>query len=229
MTSAPCIIPARGGSVGIPRKNIIDLAGKPLIAWTLEAATAAVSIDDIFVSTEDDEIAEISRQYGASVIERPPELAGNDTTTEPVLLHALEHLEQVNGIPPEFFIFIQCTSPLLSAADIDACVEMLISDEADSVVAVSEGSYYLWREFSDGTAQPVNHDPSIRLPRQLAGPQFRETGAVYAIRTEAFRAEKTRYCGRTALMKMPESRAFEIDTHEDLLVLQAIIRANHSN
>ena len=229
MTSAPCIIPARGGSVVIPRKNITDLAGKPLIAWTLEAATAAVSVDDIFVSTEDDEIAEISKQYGAFIIERPQELAGNDTTSELVLLHALEQLEQANGVTPEFFIFIQCTSPLLAAVDIDACVEMLVRDGADSVIAVSEGSYYLWREHSDGTAQPVNHDPSIRLPRQLAGPQFRETGAVYAIRTEAFRAERTRYCGRTALMKMPESRSFEIDTPEDLRILLAIIRANLSN
>lgn len=229
MSGAPCIIPARGGSVGIPRKNIIDLAGKPLIAWTLEAAAAAVSIGDIFVSTEDEEIAEISTQYGASVIKRPPELAANDITSEPVLLHALDQLEQTNGIPPDSFIFIQCTSPLLSAADIDACVETLISEGADSVVAVSEGSYYLWRELSDGTAQPVNHDPSIRLPRQLTEPQFRETGAVYAIRTETFRAEKTRYCGKVALMKMPESRAYEIDTPEDLQLLQSLIRANQSN
>lgn len=221
----PCIIPARGGSRGIPRKNIVELGGKPLIAWSIEAAKNSHSVGEIFVSTEDEEIAEIAQSCGALIINRPIELATDNSTSESALRHALEFFDTEFSTLPEFFVFIQCTSPLISPIDVDAVVEKLQREEADSVIAVQSGTFFLWRRKNGSFVEAVNHDPSVRLPRQLAEQHFCEAGAVYAVRSERFLTENTRYCGKIELYEMPRLRALEIDEPSDLELVRAVISA----
>jgi len=121
------ITPARGGSKGVPRKNIKEIAGKPLIAWTIEAAKESKMIDRYVVSTEDEEIAEISREYGADVIDRPPELATDEATTLSVLKHAIEQ------IPCDIVVLLQATSPIRRPGLIDECIREFKDNEYDSL------------------------------------------------------------------------------------------------
>ena len=127
------LIPARGGSKGIPRKNLAPVAGRPLLAWTIDAALRSRAVTRTVVSTEDDEIATAARELGAGVLVRPPELAADDTPMQPVILHALEALEA-----PEVLVLLQPTSPLRRGEHVDEAVELLLATDADSVVSVVE-------------------------------------------------------------------------------------------
>ena len=220
----PCIIPARGGSKGIPRKNLVDLCGKPLIAWTIEAAKAAESIDKVYVSTEDIDIAATAASYGADIIDRPKDLAADHTSSEDVLYHAIAALEAQNGTQPEAFVFMQCTSPLTSPNDIERAVEILNSGDTDSVVSVTSSQLFLWREDAENRAVPINHQIDYRPRRQELQPEFAETGAIYAIRTSAMLQDRRRYCGVIRLMEMPLIRSFEIDTLEELALVETILK-----
>lgn len=221
----PCIIPARGGSKGIPRKNLIDLCGKPLIAWTIEAARAAQSINQVYVSTEDIDIASTAAAYGANIIDRPKDLAADHTSSEDVLFHAVAELKARNGAQPKAFVFMQCTSPLTSSNDVDRAVEILNSDGTDSVVSVTSSQLFLWRKDAEDRAVPMNHKIDYRPRRQELQPEFAETGAIYAIRTSAMLRDRRRYCGVIRLMEMPLVRSFEIDTLEQLSLVETILKA----
>lgn len=221
----PCIIPARGGSKGLPRKNIIPLNGQPLISWTIEAAHASASIDQVFVSTEDEEIATVAADYGAEVLTRPVELAQDETSSEAVLLDTLQQWEALYGNCPNYFVFIQCTSPMLAAEDIDGAVALFEQEKADSLVSVTPGYYNLWQRKEDRSATPANHDISYRLRRQERGPDLRENGCIYVVRSEVFREVGMRYCGKVVLYEMPMIRSFEIDDLEDLHFLEILMQA----
>jgi N-acylneuraminate cytidylyltransferase len=217
---AVAIIPARGGSKGLPRKNLITLCGKPLIAWTIEAATGARHVGRVVVSTDDAEIAAVARHWGAQVIDRPSEISGDDAPSEAAILHALEHLESAEGLCPEVVAFLQCTSPLTRAADIDGTIEALLEANAESALAVTPFHYFLWRRDGSGGAIGVNHDKQLRLLRQQQEPQYLETGAVYVMRAEGFKQAKQRFFGRTAVYVMPAERRLEIDEPSDVDVAQ---------
>ncbi len=126
------IIPARGGSKGIPRKNIVPVAGKPLVAWSIEAARRASTVQRVFVSTDNGEIAEIAKQWGAEIIGRPVELSGDTASSESALIHALDVLKNEQDYMPDILAFLQCTSPLTLPEDIDGTIETLIAEQADS-------------------------------------------------------------------------------------------------
>jgi CMP-N-acetylneuraminic acid synthetase len=222
------IIPARGGSQGLPRKNVLPLAGKPLVAWSIEAARAAREVHRVVVSTDDDEIARVSERFGAEVVRRPPAISGNEASSESALLHALEHLQATEGYRPELTIFLQCTSPLTAGADIDGTVHALREQAADTALAVVDFHYFVWRR--DGAdAVGVNHDKRVRMRRQEREPQFLEAGAVYVMKTEGFLAAKHRFFGTTALYSMPADRRLEIDDDVDLGVAEAMMAMRRSN
>ena len=144
------IIPARGGSKGIPRENLRLLAGKPLIAHTIERARQTKSISRIVVSTDDPEIAAVSRQYGAEPVLRPAEISGDTATSESALLHAMDYLQQTEGYKPDLLVFLQCTSPLTLPEDIDGAVQALLDENADSALAVTPFHYFLWQAQAHG-------------------------------------------------------------------------------
>lgn len=219
--SCCAIIPARGGSKGIPGKNVRIVGGKPMIAHTIEAARAAERVDRVFVSTDDAEIARVAREWGAEVVERPAELATDTASSESALLHTLAELEASEGYRPELLVFLQCTSPLTTSGDIDGTVAALVDEEADTSLAVTPFHYFVWKHGAGGDVVGVNHDKSVRPMRQEREAQWLETGAVYVMRAEGFKEAKHRFFGKTALFEMPADRVAEIDEPEDLARVEA--------
>ena len=218
------IIPARGGSKGIPRKNIVDLAGKPLIAWSIETARRASTPQRIFVSTDSAEIADVARQWGAEIIQRPAELSGDTASSESALLHALDVLKQEEDYVPDILAFLQCTAPLTLPEDIDATVGKLMGRQADSALTVAPFHYFVWEQDETGDAVGINHDKRFRPRRQDRKPQYLETGAVYAMWVAGFQQHRHRFFGKTAMHVVPEERVFEIDEPADLQVVGWLLR-----
>jgi len=217
------IIPARGGSKGIPRKNIRPLLGKPLIAYNIEQARRSRWVSRVVVSTDDPEIGAISQQYGAEVVWRPAEISGDMAASEAALLHALEHLRQASGYQPDLLVFLQCTSPLTLAEDIDGTVQTMLDEGADTALAVIPFHYFIWK--SDGSdAVGVNHDKRLRPLRQEREPQYLETGAVYAMRVPGFLQARHRFFGHTAMYVMPAERRLEIDDPVDFQIAETLMR-----
>jgi N-acylneuraminate cytidylyltransferase len=218
------IIPARGGSKSVPKKNIRMLSGKPLIAHTIEHAKASHYIDAVFVSTDDEEIATVSRNYGAEVIIRPEHLATDSAASESALEHALNYLKDTKEYEPDLVVFLQCTSPLMLPEDIDGTVQALLNENADSALAVTLFHYFLWQRDDKGDAVGINHDKRVRPLRQKQEPQFLETGAVYVMRTQGFKQAKHRFFGKTAMYVMPPERCLEIDEPVDFRIAEVLMR-----
>ena len=223
MKQATAIIPARGGSKGVPRKNVWQLNGKPLICWSIEAAQAAELVGPIVVSTDDAEIAEVSRAAGAEVVMRPAAISGDAASSEDALLHALENLDAL----PDLTVFLQCTSPLTHGGDIDACIRTLIEAEADSAFTATESNRFIWNNEANATG--VNHDAAERRRRQDLEPEYSENGAVYVMRTRGFLQSRHRFFGKTVISEMPATRSWEIDSPEDIQIVQvlATLAASH--
>jgi YrbI family 3-deoxy-D-manno-octulosonate 8-phosphate phosphatase len=209
------IIPARGGSRGIPRKNVRPLCGKPLLAWTIEPALAALSVDRVIVSTDDAEIGAVSRRFGAEVVVRPPDLAGDQASSESALLHVLGVLHERENYRPDAIAFLQCTSPLTMPEDIDGTVKRVTEDGCDSAVTMTPFHYFVWRETGQGQMEGVNHLATRRLLRQERETEYLEVGAVYAMRTQGLLEHRFRFFGRIGCYLLPISRAFEIDEPDD--------------
>ena len=204
------IIPARGGSKDIPRKNLCYIGDKPLIAHTIIQSLKSRFIDRTIVSTEDSEIATVSESYGAEVITRPHDLASDTATSESVLLYTLDRIPHVYDI----LVFLQCTTPLTLAEDIDGTIQKLIDENADTALTVTPYHGFLWRKDSMG----INHNKEWRLPRQHYTEQFLETGAVYVMKVEGFEKEQHRFFGKTVLYEVPKERSIEIDEPIDLVI-----------
>jgi len=214
--SVIAVIPARGGSKGIPRKNITNVAGKPLIAYMIEAAKSSKFISKIFVSTDDAEIASVAKMFNAEVIERPSGISGDNSPSELALLNVLDHLQKNNQKKPEILVFLQCTSPLTSVDDIDQTITKLLSEKADTAFTVTPTHVFLWAEDSNGEAIGINHDKKVRKMRQECQPQYIETGSVYVMRCEGFLKNKHRFFGKTVLSVIPPERALDIDEPADI-------------
>ncbi len=219
--STYAVIPARGGSKGIPRKNVQTVGGVPLIARTVAAATNASSIDRVFVSTDDEEIADVARAAGAEIVLRPPDLADDAASSESALLHALAAMADLGVERPATIVMLQCTSPFTTAADIDGTVRLVADGEADSAFTAAPTHGFLWRTDANG-ANSVNHDASNRPRRQDRAPEFVETGAVYAMETAGFLTHRHRFFGRIELFEVAPERALEIDAPHDLVVANAL-------
>lgn len=217
------IIPARGGSKGIPQKNIRLLADYPLISYTINQAKRSKWISRLVVSTDDKEIADISSQYNAEIVMRPPEISGDLASSESALLHVVETLKAEEGYFPDLLVFLQCTSPLTLVKDIDGTIQSLIKADADTAFSAVPFHYFVWRKGSNGCAEGINHDKSVRLLRQEREDQYLETGAVYVMKTDGFLKSKHRFFGKTILYEMPAERCFEIDDPVDLEIAEKLL------
>lgn len=211
------IIPARGGSKGIPRKNLLPVAGKPLVAWSIEAARRARTVTRTLVSTDDDEIAGVARNHGAEVVMRPAEISGDTASSESALLHALDVLRGNGGPDPDVVVFLQATSPHRVPADIDGAVDLLVRGNYDSVFGgCAEHFTGRWALDADGRASPLNFDPVRRPRRQERALEYLENGSVYAFRPALLRATGSRMGGRIGIHPMPAERSHQIDGMEDV-------------
>lgn len=217
------IIPARGGSKGISRKNVRLIAGKPMLAWNIEAARKSKYIDSVYISTDDAEIKEVASKYGANVIDRPKNIAGDTASSESSLCHSLKILSD-QGIKPDLLVFMQCTSPLTSSEDIDEAVRKLLDTNADSCLTVTDFHYFIWKEDLNGEAKGINHDKSYRPRRQDRDSQYVENGAVYVMDVAGFLKEKHRFFGKTVISLMPQERSFEIDELIDLQIVESMLK-----
>jgi N-acylneuraminate cytidylyltransferase len=208
-------VPARGGSKGLPRKNIIDLAGRPLIAWTLDAARQSRYIDRCVVSTDDSEIAKIARDHGGDVpFMRPAELAGDSAETFDALAHMLSLLP-----PFDVVVTLQPTSPLRTALDIDGTLETLVENDAPSCVSVTEpgkSPYWSYRIDEANHLDPLLGPSYSRMRRQELPNAYVLNGAVYATRTGWLLENRGSLGTDTVAYVMPAERSIDIDNAFDL-------------
>ena len=221
MSEVVAIIPARGGSKGIPHKNLRRVGGIPLVARAVDAARRCPSIDRVVVSTDDDDIAAVAAEWGAEVILRPVVLAGDEATSESALLHALEVLEQ-RRVDVGVIAFLQATSPFIDVPALHDAVQLVRSRRRDSVFSAVESYGFLWSKTAGSAAQAVNHDASVRPRRQDRDPHYLETGAFYVLRAAGFRAMGHRFFGSIGIAEVPERTAIEIDTAAELEIAQAL-------
>ena len=218
------VVPARGGSKGVPGKNLRRVAGRSLVQRAVDACVAAERIDAVYVSTDDAAIAAAARAAGAGVVDRPAELSGDLASSESALLHALDTVAGTGG-EPEVVVFVQCTSPFLDPADLDEAVRRVRDDEADAVFAAVPTYEFLWGVGPDGQARGINHDAAHRPRRQDREPHYRETGAFYVMAVAGFRAARHRFFGRTQVLPVAELSAVEIDHDHDLVLAAALAEA----
>ena len=221
MTSTVAIIPARGGSKQVPRKNVQRVGGVPLVARAVHAALAADGIDLVVVSTDDEEIAAIGAAAGARIVRRPAELSGDTATSESAILHALDELA-ADGIDTGVVAFLQATSPFIPADALSDAVAQVAGGRADSVFSAYETYGFLWRRDADGAAVAINHDAAHRPRRQDREPHHLETGAFYVFSAAGFRESRHRFFGHTAIAEVPEWTAIEIDDEQQLRIARSL-------
>lgn len=217
------IIPARGGSVGVPRKNIRAVAGKPLLAWTIEEAKKSKYIDRLILSSEDPEIISVARRWGCEVpFVRPSELAQNHVTGIDPILHAIQTLSERY----DYVVVLQPTSPLRIAEDIEGCIEKCIDLNKPACVTVSmpdKSPYWMYHVDENEILKPVLPQKEAILLRQKLERVYALNGAVYVAKIDWF-LENKRFIGEeTAAYIMPRERSLDIDDELDLRVFEAII------
>ena len=210
------IIPARGGSKGLPRKNVRPLHGKPLIAYTVEEALKARNIDRVIISTDDEEIAKIAVEFGAELpFMRPAELASDTAMAVDNYIYTIDRLEKEGGKSIDAFVVLQPTSPLRIASDIDGAIELFQKKDADSVISYTKEAHPVsWHKYLDEEGRFVDIMEASINNRQNNRVSYYPNGAVYVFRTSIIR-ERKYYTKESYAYIMPRTRSVDIDFIED--------------
>lgn len=214
------IIPARGGSKGVPGKNLAKVGGRSLVRRAVESCIGSQLIDRVIVSTDDGEIAAEAHRAGAEVVSRPAEISGDTSSSESAVLHAIDALATSGGEEPSGVVMVQCTSPFTTSAILDGLVRLLESHDCAFTGTASHA--FLWRRTSDNVLVGVNHVETIRKRRQDLEPEFLETGNAYAMRTRSFQSSGHRFFGDIGMFEIESERWLEIDSHSDLQRARAL-------
>tara|TARA_B100000519_G_scaffold198708_1_gene208655 strand:- start:499 stop:1194 length:696 start_codon:yes stop_codon:yes gene_type:complete len=215
------IIPARGGSKGIPGKNIKNFEGKPLISHSIEYAQESTLITEIYVSTDDEQIAHISKTAGAKIIKRPPELATDTASTESAIGHALNNIDNL----PDIIVLLQPTSPLRPKKSLDMAINKFINGQYDSLLSLSPSNNFFWKINSEEIS--AEYDFLHRKRRQDvqdSEKKYFENGSVYIFSREHFESTNNRLGGRIGHVVFPEEYGYEIDVPKDLIILEHLSR-----
>ena len=215
------IVPARGGSKGLPRKNILPLSGKPLIVHSIEHCNSSKYIQEVYVSTDEEEIATVSKEHGAIVITRPVELCQDESSSESAIEHVLEVLSERDNTLPDLIVFIQCTSPVRGKNDLDQAIEQIEKEKADSLLSVSPSHAFLWKR-SPGGPEAINYNPEHRLRRQDKEQNYWENGSFYIFSPQNFLKHKNRLGGRVSMYVMSR-RVIDIDDELDLKIAELLL------
>ena len=229
--SCLAIIPARGGSKGIPRKNIISLNGAPLISYTINAALASSRVSRVIVSSEDEEVLDISESYGADIIKRPLELAGDDSSAEAVIFHCLDTLKTEERFIPESFVLLQPTSPLRTCRHIDEAVKLFKENSSQTVVSVFESPNHPLKSFTideRGFITGLISNEYIITPRQQLPKAYTPNGAIFVVKTEVFREHRTLLPPETLPYFMPKSDSVDVDDMSDLDYVAFLMKKRNS-
>ena len=215
------IIPARGGSKRLPRKNVLDLCGKPLISWSIEAGLKSKYIDKLIVTSDDEEILYISKRYGADIIVRPDELSNDTATTFDAIKHTIDNTNKY-----DYIVLLQPTSPLRNEKNIDEAIELLESKNADAIVSVSEMEHSpLWSNTIDDSLSMKGFlkDEILNKRSQDLEKYYRLNGAIYICKTDKLLEEKSFFLTENIFAyKMPQKQSIDIDTQLDLLIAKVI-------
>ena len=220
------IIPARGGSKGLPGKNIKSLNGKPLIAYTIEEDAKSKGITRTIVSTDSEEIADISKQYGAEIPFLRPEAFATDTASSvDVVVHALDYLRENENYIPDYIVLLQCTTPFKNSEDLDQAMQKCINEEMDAVVSICEAEVnpYWTVKFEGKELKDVIEGGNSISSRQALPKAYRLNGGIYGIKTEVFLKERDFMPKKTTGYIMPHERSIDIDTKEDFELCKHII------
>ena len=218
MNRVVALIPLRGGSKGIPRKNIKILAGKPLCAWVLEAACRTSRIDEVYVSTDCEEIANVVKrlELGIKVVDRPPQFATDEASTESAMIHFMENVDF------EFLVTIQATSPTLRSRDLDCAIERMSRENLDSLLTAVRVKRFFWSD----DAEPLNYDPLNRPRRQEFAGTLVENGAFYITSRHILQSTACRLGGKIGIYEMDEGSYLEIDELDDFRRVEEYLRAS---
>ncbi len=227
-TETLAIIPARGGSKGIPRKNVALVGGKPLLFWTVSEAQKSGSLDRLIISTEDEEIANLARAYGVEIpFLRPRKLARDETPGIEPIIHAARWLEEKEGYCPHYLMALQPTSPLRSAADIEGAIRLAQEKSADAVVSVTSAHthpYLAKRVLGNGRIEDLIRQEGGYSRRQEFPPAHMVNGAIYVVKRDVLLRRRTFYPNRTFAYIMPPERSIDVDDSWDLHMADLIIR-----
>jgi CMP-N,N'-diacetyllegionaminic acid synthase len=223
------IVPARGGSKGLPRKNIRPLLGKPLIAYTIEEAVRSTVVTEVLVSTDDPEIERVALSYGASCpFLRPSALATDESPAIDTYLYTIRRLERERGAPIDAFIVLQPTSPLRIAWDIDETVALFLCRKADSAATfVAESHPVSWHTLLDEEQRVLSLGSATPRNRQFECITYFPNGAVYVFRTDVLESTQRYFTERSFAYLMPRTRSVDIDTIEDFEYAEYLLRRRH--
>ena len=225
------LITARGGSKGLLQKNVLSLAGKPLIAWTIEAALQTRRLRRVLISTDDEEIAQVAREWGAEVpFIRPPELAQHDSDHISVVEHAIHWLEEHGAACSDYIMLLQPTSPLRTAEDIDAAIQIAETRDAIAVVSVCPTKHHPYlskRVLEDGTLINFVSSDVTDLRRQVLPLAYALNGAIYLNRYKSLLDDRTFLPRSTYAYIMPPERSLDIDTPWDFYLAELLLRDKH--
>jgi len=219
-------IPARGGSKGIPEKNIKEFAGKPLVVHSIEYALNCDQIDEVVVSTDDEKIARIAQKAGAKIVKRPSELATDTATTESAIHHYLNKFSK----KPDIVVLLQATSPLRPKGSLDKALIHFTNGGYDSLLSISPTHRFFWRVKEDKTAY-AEYDYLNRPRRQDMKPEdmrYIENGSLYIFTREHFEKTENRLGGKIGYVEWPEEYGMEIDTEVDFQCLEKIFKSLNS-
>ncbi len=210
------IIPARGGSKGIPLKNLQLLNEKPLLDYSVNASLKSKFITRTLVSTDHYKILKRAKKLGADIIKRPKHLANDSSRIEPVIQHCLNYLKLKENYHPDIIILLQNTSPLRTKKHIDSALNLFLTSKFDSMLSGFTSHHFFWK-IKNNNAIPINYNPTKRPNRQDFNNQFIENGAIYITKYSAFQKSKCRISGKIGFFNMPEELSIDIDTKLDLL------------
>ncbi len=221
MSRVLVVIPARGGSKGILRKNVRAFLGKPLLAHSIEHARAAPSVSRVIVSTDDAEIADVSRSWGAEVVWRPQEISGDAASSESAIVHVLDSLKLTENYEPDLVVFLQATSPLRGAGQVQSAIELLERERADSLFSGVPVHGFLWRKVEDSVSS-VSMDYRRRPRRQDIGEDFIENGSIYVFKPWVLREHNNRLGGKIVVFPQDALSIFQVDEPGDLELLERL-------
>lgn len=224
------IIPARGGSKGIPKKNIKKLNGKPLISYSIEEALKSNFINKVVVSSENEDIEKISKSYGAETIKRPKNLAKDDSLTIDTVFHSLDYLEENQNYVPDIIILLQPTSPLREVEDIENSINSFIDNECNALVSVNlyNHSPCLSLRMKNGYLCPLFKENYLNNRRQDFPEIFRPNGAIYILKPETLKKYKTFYPNKTIPYVMPAEKSVDIDSMQDWKLAEYFLKTKGS-
>ncbi len=216
------IIPARGGSKRIKDKNILSIAGIPLLAHSIRHALKSKKVNRVIVSTESENIKKVALRSGAEVITRPDVLAACDSTSEDTLKHVLQHLKEKEDYVPDLVVFLQATSPLRKSDDIDLAIETLIREKSDSIFSARHIEGFIWA--MDDKIEPVNYDPKNRpFAQQIRKRHLEENGSIYVFKPIILEKTGSRIGGKVSIYPMGILESLQIDEGADIKLVEDIM------